>query len=160
MHRADHSHRVTNPRRLAKSYYNFDQTMRSDNTPTPRHIAMSGRLVVGQLTNSSRFLLISLIVTNKFMYHKLIQSVSKIHGCFFLASSCSSSVILGRLSITRISSADFPTSSVLTRKQAISSKLWISCVSVGIMVSVEKEDEWVRDLCDTSIVEGGQDNQK
>ena len=34
------------------------------------------------------------------------------------------------------------------------------CVGVGNVVSVEKEDEWVRKLFDTSKVEGGQKNQK
>lgn len=57
---------------------------------------------------------------SRFITQTAAQSVSKIHGCFFLASSCSSSVILGRLSMIRISSADLPTNSVLTRRHAMS----------------------------------------
>ena len=51
---------------------------------------------------------------------------SKIHGCFFRASSSSSGVILGKLRMILISSADFPTNSVLTLRQAMSSRGWIS----------------------------------
>ena len=60
MHRAGHSHQVTNPRRLAKSNHIATRIASEEWHPRHRHMVISFRLVVGQLTLKFEPVLINL----------------------------------------------------------------------------------------------------